>query len=230
MCGRYYLAAKLRDLMEWYGIESTDIDYVPRYNIAPTQYAPVILGGEKRILKLFRWGLVPSWSKDLGVGQKMINARSETLSEKPSFREAFKKRRCIVPASGFYEWNKAESKRIPYRFYVPNRPILSMAGLWDIWRSETGENTYSFTIITTEPNETIKPYHHRMAVLLEPDEENLWLDENIQDIKRLSNLLKPYEGERLEKQRVSEAVNSVRNDFATLLDPVEESVQLRFDL
>ncbi len=230
MCGRYYLAAELRDLMERYEIEDTDIDYVPRYNIAPTQYAPVILGGEKRQLRLFRWGLIPSWSRDLSVGQKMINARSETLSEKPSFREPFKKRRCIVPASGFYEWDKSGGKKVPYRFYLQNKPILSMAGLCDVWKSETGENIYSFTIITTEPNKTVAPYHHRMGALLESDGEAVWLQENIQNVGVLGSLLKPYEEEILEKQRVSEAVNAVRNEFAELLDPIEENVQLRFDL
>lgn len=230
MCGRYYLTAELRYLMERYGIEDTDIDYIPRYNIAPTQYAPIILGGEKRTLKMFRWGLIPSWAKELNIGQKMINARSETLCEKPSFREAFKRRRCIVPASGFYEWDKRDHKKVPYRFYLSHRPVFSMAGLWDVWESEEGERIYSFTIITTEPNETIAPYHHRMAALLEPDEETLWLDENIQDTKELSHLLKPYTGEKLEQQRAPEAVNAVRNDFAALLDPAEENVQLRFEL
>lgn len=230
MCGRYYLDVILRDLMEWYDIENTNIHYIPRYNIAPTQYAPVILGGERRQLHLFRWGLIPAWSKDLAIGQKMINARSETLTEKASFREAFRKRRCIVPAGGFYEWDKSRGKKIPYRFYLKNRPILSMAGLWDLWQSPEGEKIYSFAIITTEPNDTIAPYHHRMAALLDPDEEALWLDQNIQGEKLLSSLLKPYAGDPLEKQRVSEAVNAVRKDFAALLYPDEESVQLKLDL
>ncbi|MBB6218269.1 putative SOS response-associated peptidase YedK [Anaerosolibacter carboniphilus] len=230
MCGRYYLAENIRSLEERYHLTYTDLSYMPRYNIAPTQYAPVIIKDGTKQLKLFKWGLIPSWAKDLSIGTKMINARVETLLEKKSFRDAFYKRRCLVPASGFYEWEKIGNYKQPYEFHLSNHKIFSMAGLWDVWTNLKGEKIYSFTIITTEPNEYIRPYHHRMAVILHKEDEDRWLDGEIDNLNDLNGILKPYPSRFFEKQRVSEAVNSVRNDYPELIQAASVEEQIKWDI
>jgi putative SOS response-associated peptidase YedK len=230
MCGRYYLEENLESLEARYHLTHTDISYIPRYNIAPTQYAPVIIKGATKQLKLFKWGLIPSWAKDISIGSKMINARAETLMEKKSFRDAFQKRRCIVPASGFYEWDKVGNKKQPYVFRLSNEKIFSMAGLWDVWKNAQGENIYSFTVITTEPNEYLRPYHHRMAVILHKEDEDRWLDGHMEDLDDLKEIFKSYPSRYFESQRVSDAVNSVRNDYPELIQPVSIEEQIRWDI
>ncbi len=230
MCGRYYLDESLRGLEERYHLVHTDVGYVPRYNIAPTQYAPVVIKDVTKELKLFRWGLIPSWAMDLSIGTKMINARAETLSEKKSFRDAFQKRRCIVPASGFYEWEKIGKYKQPYRFRLSSQKIFSMAGLWDVWTTFQGEQIYSFTIITTESNEYLRPYHHRMAVILQEEDEDRWLGGGMNHLDDLTSILKPYSSQNFEKQRVSDGVNSVRNDYPGLIQPISVEEQVKWDI
>ncbi|MFT9496868.1 SOS response-associated peptidase [Anaerosolibacter sp.] len=230
MCGRYYLIESLQTLEERYHLTHTDISYIPRYNIAPTQYAPVIIKDVTKQLKLFKWGLIPSWAKDISLGTKMINARAETLLEKKSFRDAFQKRRCIVPASGFYEWEKTGNTKQPFRFGLTSHKIFSMAGLWDTWINPQGEKIYSFTVITTEPNEYLRPYHHRMAVILHEEDEDRWLDGYMKDLDDLKDMLQPYPSRYFEKQRVTDAVNSVKNDYPELIQPVSAEEQIRWDI
>ena len=143
--------------------------YTARYNIAPTQPVAVITNQNSKALDFFTWGLIPSWSKDTSIGSKLINARSETAHEKPSFRAAFKRRRCLIPADGFYEWTKRDNKKIPMYVHLKDRKPFAFAGLWEIWQSKEGDEIRSCTILTTEPNDLIKPLHHRMAVISYPN-------------------------------------------------------------
>ncbi|MFZ5967964.1 MAG: SOS response-associated peptidase [Bacillota bacterium] len=231
MCGRFYLAVELENLLERYDIVDGEINYIPRYNIAPTQQIPVIINqdGENRI-KLFSWGLIPHWAKDASFASKMINARAETLATKPSFKDAFLSRRCIIPASGFYEWDKSRDKKQPFSFHLKSGGIMSLAGLWDRWQNPNGEVIYTFAIITTDPNDVIEPFHHRMAAILNPEDESKWLDPENRDMMNLAALLKPYPSGKLTYHRVSEAVNSVRNDDSSLIEPVVSEEQLMFEL
>lgn len=204
----------------------------PRYNLAPTQDVPIItMQNGERIAEMVRWGLIPSWAKDESIGNKLINARAETLSEKPSFKNAFQKRRCLVVANGFYEWKAAapgeqrgRSKTTPkqpmYIRLTSGEPF-AIAGLWESWKNpQTQVPVRSCTIITTEPNDLIATLHHRMAVILTPADEDLWLDESLptQDLMRL---LKPYPSDALEAYPVSLRVNSPALDNASLIEPVD---------
>ncbi len=180
----------------------------PRYNIAPTQAVIVVGDDGKRYLKAMRWGLIPSWAKDPSIGNRMINARVETLAEKPAFRAGLKKRRCIIPADGFYEWQKLGKIKQPMRIVLKTREAFGFAGLWEHWRSPDGEEILSCTIITTEANELLKAVHERMPVILTRDAEAAWLDPKTQDVEKLLPLLKQYPAEEMEFYPVSRDVNS----------------------
>jgi len=186
----------------------------PRYNLAPGQEAPVVIYEDSKILRLMQWGLVPSWAKEASIGYKMINARAETLTQKPSFKKSFKQRRCLVLADGFYEWRKGTGGRtkIPLRFVLKNREPFAFAGLWDTWQKPDGDLLHSFTIITTESNELIRPIHDRMAVMLRQEDEAKWLDPDLKDVEQLIPLLKPYPSDQMEGYEVSTLVNSPKND------------------
>ena len=224
MCGRFVLTVsddKIAQLFE--------VDAVPklpaRYNIAPTQ--PVLGIREDadghREAALLQWGLIPHWSKDVAISARMINARGETVADKPSFRTPFKRRRCILPANGFYEWQKREGGKQPYYIHMADDEPFGMAGLWDVWSK--GEETYieSCTIITTSANEVVRPLHDRMPVILDPEDWDLWLDVTIQDANRLLTLIEPYTSEAMTARAVSRHVNNPRND-----DP--ECIKLADDL
>lgn len=238
MCGRYTLHHKAEDLAERFGVDlkpdepefEAGLELLrPRYNIAPSQIVPVIqisdwrsAGGQGSLRKdlLFcKWGLVPFWAKDPAIGNKMINAKSETLAEKPSFKNALAKRRCLIPADGFYEWQK-KGKAPSQPIYVRRRDggLFAFAGLWEEWNSADGSVLTTCTIITTEPNRLISQFHHRMAVILKPENEDVWLDLNNKPADVLS-LLRPYETEDLEAFPVSRAVNSPSFDDASCIEP-----------
>lgn len=217
MCGRYRLTARERYLAEHFGLDDEDlISWSPHYNIAPTQEVAVVRQNSrtpKRTLTLMRWGLIPSWSQDLSIGNHTINAMAETASEKPAFREAIRKRRCLVPADGFFEWKKISSKKKqPYNIGMANDSLFAFAGLWDQWRSGTGEVIESFSILTTEANALTKDIHNRMPVILEPEQYELWLDPGVTEPAHIQELLAPFDPRRMKKYPLSPRVSNVKND------------------
>lgn len=224
MCGRFVSKAKRKEIENEFKVEiGVDDPTVPRYNIAPTQMIAAVAEIEnEREISLFKWGLVPHWAKDESIGSKLINARAETLTEKPSFREAFRSRRCIIPASGFYEWMRAaKGAKQPFYFYLKDKNIFGFAGLWEEWLDkETGELTETCTIITTEANEVLKPIHERMPVILKSENYDFWLDEKVKDTEKLKNLLVPYPAKEMDSHAVSRSVNSPAADSEELTAPL----------
>lgn len=211
MCGRFTLTASKEAIQESLQLELFD-DYQPRYNIAPSQpVLSVISDGDKRRAGYLRWGLVPVWAKDKKIGYKMINARGETLDEKPAFKRLLQRRRCLVVADGFYEWMKKDDKKQPYRITVNEGAVMTFAGLWDRWKSDD-EEIVSCTIITTKPNDLMSDIHDRMPVILGAAEREVWLDTTIEDKHILKDLIKPYPAERMQAYEVSTLVNSPKNE------------------
>ena len=199
-----------------YGFTDIDFLYRPRYNIAPMQESPIVaIEDGRNIMKLMRWGLVPSWSKDETIGNRLINARAETVREKPSFRTAFKRRRCLVPATGYFEWKELPESlptkkiKVPMYFTVRGGEPFSFAGLWDSWERFDGKRILSFTIITTEPNALAAVIHNRMPVILRRQDESVWLNGNEDE---LSGLMQSYPDDDLSAYAVSKSVNSPQND------------------
>lgn len=221
MCGRYTLTPEQKALQLEFKFTSAPTPHEPRYNIAPSQPAPVIVREDENVLKMMKWGLIPYWAEDPKIGFKLINARAETITEKPSFKTAFKKRRCLVPADGFYEWEKGAGKqvKIPHRFVLKSGKLFSFAGLWDIWQTPEGKQLETFTIITTGPNELMKPVHDRMPVILHKEDEEFWLDPQA-DEKALLSLLKPYDSGLMEEYEVSIKVNSPKEDSPECVKPM----------
>jgi len=219
MCGRFSLTRGDRDLEEEFGVE-VPFDVRPRYNIAPTQEVLVLLDdGEQRRIEALHWGLIPSWAKDPKMGHKLINARAETLLERPSFREAFRKRRCLILADGFYEWRVTPGRKRPVYVRLKSKRPFGFAGLWERWTSPEGRTLKTCAIITTEANELLKPVHHRMPAIVPKGLIDLWLDPQ-SDLKRLSEVLKPYPSEELEAYEVSQLVNSPQNDLPECIEPL----------
>lgn len=213
MCGRYMLTADLKKVAARFGAPKPSDEWAtcaPRYNIAPTQSVVVVGDDGKRYMKQLCWGLIPFWAKDSSVGYKMINARAETLAEKPAFRAALKKRRCIIPAHGFYEWQKLGKIKQPVRIILKTREPFGLAGLWEHWQSPEGEEVLSCTIVTTEANELLKSVHDRMPVILTRAAEAAWLNPDTQDPEKLLPLLKQYPPDQMDFYPVSRDVNSQR--------------------
>jgi putative SOS response-associated peptidase YedK len=220
MCGRYTLATPVEKLVEEFGISGPPPDLPPSYNVAPTQnIATIVESDDTRRLELMRWGLIPSWADDPEIGSRMINARSETVAEKPSFRAAFKKRRCLVPADGFYEWRKLDGGKQPHHIRVRDGRPFAFAGLWEVWRPEDGPEVRSCTILTTEANELISPIHGRMPVILPPESYELWLDPGVEERDPLTDLLRPYPAEDMEAYPVSRFVNNPSHDDPRCVEP-----------
>ena len=211
---------------------SGEEDWTPCYNIAPTQPVPIIRQHPKearRELSLVRWGLIPSWVKDASGAAMMINARSETASTKPAFRDALKSRRCLVPADGFYEWQRTGKTKQPFCFEVNNGSLFAFAGLWDRWKDPNGTWVKSCSILTTAPNAVTSAVHDRMPVILDPSSYDLWLDPGMTNVDAASDLLKPYDARLMRSFPVSPRVNSVVNDDAECSMPtqiVETQAQL----
>jgi len=217
MCGRYRLSRRKQLVEEHFDTISDEADWSPRYNIAPTQPVPVIHQNPKeprRELSLMRWGLVPSWAKDMSGAAMMINARSETAATKPVFRDPLANRRCLVPADGFYEWQRTGKVKQPYCFEVNDGALFAFAGLWDRWKDPSGQWIKSCSILTTTPNAVTSSVHDRMPVILDPDCYDLWLDPGMHDMGAVSDMLKPYEARMMRSYPVSSRVNSVANDDA----------------
>lgn len=220
MCGRFTQRHKPEEVIERFEVGEDDLISQPRYNIAPSQTLATVRQGDGRQLFACRWGLIPFWAKDPAIGNRMINARAETLAEKPSFRRAFAARRCLIPADGFYEWRK-QGKGASRPFYIRLRDdgLFGFAGLWEEWKSPDGEVVTTCAIITVEPNELMAGIHNRMPAILKPEHEAAWLDRS-NDIPAVSNLLQPYPSELMEAYEISRAVNNPRFDDPACIEPV----------
>jgi putative SOS response-associated peptidase YedK len=224
MCGRYRLSRRKQLVEEYFDSVSDEPDWSPRFNVAPTQPVPVIRQHPMepvRELSLMRWGLVPSWARDASGAAKMINARSETASSKPAFRDSLKSRRCLIPADGFYEWARTGKSKQPYCFEVNDGELFALAGLWDCWKSSSGNWIKTCSILTTTPNAVASPVHDRMPVILEPGSYDLWLDPGMQNVAEISELLRPYDARLMRCYPVSTRINHVANDDAECATPVE---------
>jgi putative SOS response-associated peptidase YedK len=229
MCGRYTLNKPAQALAQTFGIQEVP-DLKPQYNIAPTQMVATILHNpesNRRELRQLRWGLIPSWSKDPGIGVKMINARAETVADKPSFRSAFKRRRCLVVADGFYEWQRQENKKQPFYFRLQHEQPFGFAGLWEQWHSPEGEDIATCTILTTNANELMLSVHDRMPVILHPEDYDLWLNPQFSAPDTLQQLLQPYSPEAMTVYPVSTIVNSPKNNIPECIVPIGEGVGSR---
>jgi putative SOS response-associated peptidase YedK len=219
MCGRYTLA-NTQKVAEAFAQFDIPANLPPRYNIAPSQPIAVVANNGQHKVEFFQWGLIPSWAKDPKIGNQMINARSETLAEKPSFKNAYKRRRCLVLADGFYEWKKEEDgAKTPMYIRLASGDPFAFAGLWEIW--QTAEDAVlSCTIITTNPNELMAQIHNRMPVILAPDAYEQWLDPAERSPDQLNGLLRPYPAELMTAYPVSRLVNSPQNDTPALIEPL----------
>jgi putative SOS response-associated peptidase YedK len=223
MCGRYNLQTTGVEIAKSFDA-LWDGEYEPNYNVAPTTNQPVIAFSKEgeRAMKLFRWGLVPFWADDPGIGARMINARSETIAEKPSFRTAFKRRRCIVPASAFYEWKREGDAKQPYQIIPANDDFFAFAGIWERWDDDEGNALFSYSILTCDANERMQELHHRMPVILHREEIDTWLhiqkDDNTEG---LDELLRPFPETEIDFFPVSKAVGNVRNNDETLTEPIK---------
>jgi putative SOS response-associated peptidase YedK len=213
MCGRFTLSQPAEAIAAVFQVNEVPT-LEPRYNIAPTQRVPTVLqkAGGDRQFQMLRWGLIPSWAKDLAMGAKLINARGETVAEKPSFRSAFRHRRCLIIADGFYEWQRQEGKKQPFYFRVQNGQPFAFAGLWEHWQEPEGEAIESCTIVTTEANKLLQPIHDRMPVILDPKDYDLWLDPAFQKPEHLKQLLQPLSSEAMTSYPVSTKVNNPANN------------------
>ena len=214
MCGRFALFCQLAELVRQFGLNEFPSDLAPRYNIAPGQLVAVISAPRPdwRRLSLMRWGLIPHWTKEPPRGARLINARGETVTEKPAFRSCFQERRCLVPASGFYEWQRRGGKRRPHFIASPNGDVLALAGLWDRWRTPDGTIVESCSIITTDANRTMASVHERMPVIIEPADHAAWLTGRGSALPRLRALLRPAPEKSLAVTPVSMLVNDARCD------------------
>jgi putative SOS response-associated peptidase YedK len=219
MCGRFSFVMEDALILERFGIRVRTAIYKARYNCAPSQDIAVITHQTEPEWRYFRWGLIPFWAKEKTIGNKLINARGETITEKPSFRNAFRNQRCLVPATGFFEWRR-DSARTPFNIRLKGGEPFSFAGLWDKWVSGNGETIHSFTIITTVPNELVAKIHDRMPVILRREDEARWIKP--EPDPTLTDLLKPFPSDRMEAYPVSSLVNSPGNDTPEILE-IKES-------
>ncbi|MGM0888033.1 MAG: SOS response-associated peptidase [Bacillota bacterium] len=222
MCGRFTLFTDIEEIKERFDIQgSFDEEYQFSYNIAPSQSVlSVINDGVRNRLGYLRWGLIPFWAKDEKTGYKMINARAETIAEKASFRNAYKKKRCLIIADSFYEWKKTPERKIPMRIKLKNHAPFGMAGLWESWKSPEGISIYSCSVITTVPNELMTSIHDRMPVILKPEDEKDWLNPSINDPAYLQQYLKSFDSEQMEAFEVSTDVNSTKNNSPNLIQQI----------
>ena len=223
MCGRFAGIRSLRELKEIFPIDKAECDVTANYNVAPSQEILAIYKHEgENWLDKFHWGLVPFWAKDTSIGNKMINARAETVAEKPSFRNAFKKRRCLIIADGFYEWKGEKGRKLPMFITLPDRKPFAFAGLWEFWnKKDDPDSGYrSCTIVTTEASESIRDIHHRMPIILKPDVYEPWLNPEYQETAGLKDILANSIQTELVSHPVSKTVNSVKNNDPSCIDPI----------
>lgn len=226
MCGRYTLNSANDEISLLFDIPELPL-VPPRYNIAPTQEAAVVrvpAPGEPRRLDLLKWGLIPYWAKEAAIGNRMINARAESVAEKPAYRTSFKNKRCLIPTDGFYEWKKMGKMKQPYLIHRQDGKPFAFAGLWSIWRDpeQGGKPVETFTILTTEANDLLRPLHDRMPVIVAREDFDLWLDPKVGDAEKLQPLLKPHAVDGFEAFPVSRAVNSPAHDTPDCIAPLVE--------
>lgn len=225
MCGRFSLGVSTDDLVEEFGIAEGSLDWAPRYNVAPTQDVAAVVAGENgpRIGAL-RWGLVPAWADDPAIGNRLINARAESVADKPAFRDAFRARRCLILADGFYEWQRREkgTTKVPFHIRLPDGRPFAFAGLWERWQPRDGEPLHTCTIITTDAAPSIRAIHDRMPVILRPDQRQQWIRRDTPPSTLLA-MLRPYSGP-LTAHPVSTVVNSPDNDGPDCVTPVGEAL------
>jgi putative SOS response-associated peptidase YedK len=229
MCGRFTHLYKWRELQRLMVLTTPPLEFTDRYNVAPTQTAPVVRDlpqARGREAVFMRWGLIPSWAKDEKIGNSLINARAEGIESKPAFRAAFKQRRCIVPVSGFYEWQKLGTRKQPHYITSSDNQPLALAGLWESWQSPDHGAVESFTVITTTPNEMMAKLHDRMPVILDPADFDTWLDPASHKLARFAALLKPYPAELMASRAVSTWVNSPQNEGPECLAVFEPEQRL----
>ncbi|HED04926.1 MAG TPA: SOS response-associated peptidase [Candidatus Fraserbacteria bacterium] len=224
MCGRFALFSSLDAILDRFELrqELPESGYTPRYNIMPTQpvLTVIALQGGERDLTSLRWGLIPSWAKDPAIGNRLINARAETLFEKPSFRAAVRERRCLILADGFYEWRRTERGKVPMYIQLKSKRHFGFAGLWESWRSPEGREIKSCSIVTTESNELVRPIHNRMPVIVHQEIEGLWLDPQVRSERELREVLRPYPAKEMEAYAVSPLVNSPAHDRPECIEPL----------
>jgi len=224
MCGRYTLSAPADEIASLFDLVTMP-DIPPRFNVAPTQETAVvrvIAPREPRRLDLLRWGLIPYWADDPAIGNRMINARSESVADKPAFRHSFRRQRCLIATDGFYEWKKSGKLKQPFHIRRKDRRPFAFAGLWERWKDPAGKLLDTFTILTTDANELIQPLHDRMPVILDRKDFDLWLDPAVSDPARLQPLLAPAPGDSMETVPVSRTVNSPAYDAADCIEPLVE--------
>jgi putative SOS response-associated peptidase YedK len=228
MCGRFTLSTPAQQIAALFGAEAPASPVRPRYNIAPTQSVPVLLRKDQKVaFAEMRWGLIPSWSRDDRAASSLVNARIETLEEKPSFRDSVPARRCLVPADGFFEWKTDGSRKVPHLIFRKDRQPFAFAGIWDRWYSPaTGQSIESCAIVTTTANPLLRPLHERMPVMLTPEEAAVWLDPERTRLVDMGPILQPLPSESLDLYPVGTYVNFVRYDDPRCLEPVELPRQL----
>jgi putative SOS response-associated peptidase YedK len=221
MCGRFTITIEAAALQMELGLAETPVEWKPRFNVAPTQPVAVLTNPTLEKLEFMRWGLVPSWAKDIEIGSRLINARSETIDQKPSFKNSFARRRCLILADGFYEWYRAKDKSSgsqPYYFTLKDHKLFSFAGIWDLWQSPEGSELLSCSIITCSANEIVKPYHERMPVILTSNDYQDWL-KGINPVE-LKQLLRPFPSKLMEAHPVSRLVNSAHIESPQCITPI----------
>ena len=216
MCGRFTLTADIKTIAEQFGV-APSLQVSPRYNVAPTQEVVSILRNGSGHMEWLQWGLIPSWAKDESIGSKMINARAETLAEKPSFKRLLRSKRCLVVADGFYEWKKTQGGKTPMYITLKDGSLFAFAGLWDMWHSSDGRDLRTCTIVTTQPNALVATIHDRMPAILSAEARDLWLDSSLSDEQALLHLLASYPAEEMTARAVSRLVNNSRSEGAELI-------------
>jgi putative SOS response-associated peptidase YedK len=220
MCGRFVRFSSIKEIAEHFNVGIPPFESEPSYNVAPSQDIIIINNSGAKQLAKCHWGFIPSWAKDPSVGYKMINARVETITEKPSFKAAFRKQRCLVIANGFYEWQKDNKRKIPFYIHLKSGEPLGFAGLYNPWTSPEGEKMCTSTILTTESNEIISGIHDRMPVIVPRDKENIWLAPEVDDVELLKDFLRPFPSEEMVVRQVSDRVNSPGNDSPDNIEPI----------
>lgn len=219
MCGRYTLATSTERLAEEFGFDASSVELSESYNVAPTQGVAAVLEEDgARRLEVLRWGLIPPWADDPQIGSRMINARSETAPEKPSFRRAFRERRCLIPADGFFEWQRTNGAKQPFYIHMEDGRPFGLAGLWESWKGDGDGEVRTCTILTTEPNAVVGGIHNRMPVIVAPDAYDVWLDP-ASETDELTGLLAPYPEGEMEAYPVSRFVNSPSNNDPRCIEP-----------
>jgi putative SOS response-associated peptidase YedK len=222
MCGRFVRKIELREALELFSAEVLDSYLEPSFNVAPHQMIAVVMEDGKRKITAMQWGLIPSWAKDPKIGNKMINARAETILEKLSFRDAFKNRRCLIIADGFYEWRTEGKVKTPLYIYLKDKSSFAMAGIFENWKNESGELIKTCSIITSEANEFMKEIHHRMPVILDQKDYNTWLNPNSSE-ETLKDLLRPFKASEMQCHEVTHEVNSPSHNAEDCIVPVQSA-------